>query len=132
MPAPSGEIVFENVTFGYVEGEPVLRDVSFRIRPGERVAVVGWTGSGKSTLIRLLIRLYDVWEGRILLDGVDIRDYDLRQLRRRVGVVLQDHFLFAGTVEGNISLGDPAISSATVRHPLAALYLGVRNGNSSQ
>jgi ATP-binding cassette subfamily B protein len=79
---PKGEIVFENVTFGYAGGPPVLKNVSFRVTPGERLAVVGWTGAGKSTLIRLLARLYDVQEGRILLDGVDVRAYDLRALRR--------------------------------------------------
>ena len=117
-----GEIEFDRVSFGYKPGNPVLRDVSFRIRPGERVALVGWTGSGKSTLIRLLIRLYDVWEGRILLDGVDIRKYDLRDLRRAVGVVLQDHFLFAGTVEYNISLEDPAVTAQQVRRAAAAVH----------
>jgi ATP-binding cassette subfamily B protein len=116
-----GEIAFEHVTFGYLEGTPVLHDVSFRIRPGERVGVVGWTGSGKSTLIRLLVRLYDVDEGRITLDGVDVRDYDLGDLRRAVAVVLQDHFLFAGTVETNISLGDPAIAPETVRRAAEAV-----------
>jgi ATP-binding cassette subfamily B protein len=118
----AGEIVFENVTFGYKEGEPVLRNVSFRARPGERVAIVGWTGSGKSTLIRLLVRLYDVWEGRILLDGIDVREYDLRDLRRRVGVVLQDHFLFAGTVESNISLDDPAVTPEQVQQAARAVH----------
>ncbi|MHC4991700.1 MAG: ABC transporter ATP-binding protein, partial [Planctomycetota bacterium] len=116
-----GEIEFRNVTFGYVEGEPVLRDVSFRIRPGERVGVVGWTGSGKTTLIRLLVRLYDAQEGRILIDGVDVRDYDLRDLRRAVGVVLQDHFLFADTVGNNISLGDPEVSEERVRSAAGAV-----------
>jgi len=118
----AGEIVFENVTFGYKEGEPVLHDVSFRVAPGERVAIVGWTGSGKSTMIRLLVRLYDVWEGRILLDGVDVRDYDLRDLRRRVGVVLQDHFLFAGTVSSNISLDDPAVTPDRVQEAARAVH----------
>ncbi len=113
--ATAGEIVFDNVTFGYQQDQPVLRNVSFRIAPGESVGIVGWTGSGKSTLIRLLVRLYDVSEGRILLDGVDVREYDLQELRRAVGVVLQDQFLFAGTVEANISLGDPRIDEARVR-----------------
>jgi ATP-binding cassette subfamily B protein len=110
-----GEIAFEDVTFGYREHEPVLHRVSFRIRPGQRVGIVGWTGSGKSTLIRLLVRLYDVWDGRVLLDGVDVREYDLHDLRRAVGVVLQDHFLFAGTVSSNISLDDPRVSRDQVR-----------------
>ena len=116
-----GEIVFENVTFGYREGQPVLQDVSFHVRPGQHVGIVGWTGSGKSTLIRLLVRLYDIWEGRILLDGVDVREYELRDLRRAVGVVLQDHFLFSGTVESNISLGDPRVKPEDVRRAARAV-----------
>ncbi len=116
-----GEIVFENVTFGYGDGAPVLTDVSFRVTPGERLAVVGWTGAGKSTLIRLLARLYDVREGRILLDGVDVRDYDLPVLRRTIGVVLQDHFLFSGTVSGNIALDDPRISPEDIRRAAASV-----------
>ncbi|UCF69368.1 MAG: ABC transporter ATP-binding protein [Acidobacteriota bacterium] len=112
---PRGEIGFESVTFGYAPGEPVLSDVTFRINPGERIAVVGWTGSGKSTLIRLLVRLYDVWDGRITLDGTDVREYELADLRRAVGVVLQEPFLFADTLGGNISLGDPRIDDQTVR-----------------
>jgi len=116
MPARlRGEIEFDRVTFGYRPDEPVLREVSFRVRPGERLAVVGWTGAGKSTLIRLLVRLYDVTAGRVLLDGVDVRDYDLAALRRSVGIVLQDTFLFAGTVGGNISLGDSRISEDKIR-----------------
>lgn len=118
---PRGEIAFEGVTFAYDDGPPVLRDVSFRIRPGERVAVVGWTGSGKSTLIRLLSRLYEVREGRITLDGADIREYALQDLRRAVGVVLQDHFLFADTIGANISLGDPAIGPEEVRRAARAV-----------
>jgi ATP-binding cassette subfamily B protein len=110
-----GEIVFENVTFGYGDGPPVLRNISFRVPPGERLAVVGWTGAGKSTLIRLLARLYDVREGRILLDGVDVRDHDLGALRRTIGVVLQDHFLFSGTIAENIALNDPRITGEDVR-----------------
>jgi ATP-binding cassette, subfamily B, multidrug efflux pump len=116
-----GEIAFENVTFGYGEGKPVLRNVSFEVRPGERLAVVGWTGAGKSTLIRLLARLYDVREGRILLDGVDVREYDLGALRRTIGVVLQDHFLFSGTVAENIGLSDPRITAADITRAATAV-----------
>ena len=116
-----GEIAFENVSFSYDGDSPVLRDVSFRIAPGERVAVVGWTGSGKSTLIRLLARLYDVTDGRITLDGEDVRRYDLVDLRRSVGVVLQDHFLFADTVEANLSLGDPRVGREDVRRAARAV-----------
>jgi ABC-type multidrug transport system fused ATPase/permease subunit len=118
---PRGEIEFDGVTFGYREGEPVLHDVSFKIDSGERVGVVGWTGSGKSTLIRLLVRLYDVWDGSVRLDGVDVREYDPRELRRAVGVVMQDHFLFAGTVETNISLGDPRVRPEQVRAAAASV-----------
>jgi ATP-binding cassette subfamily B protein len=100
----------------------VLRNVSFTIRPGERTAVVGWTGAGKSTLIKLLVRLYDVQEGRITLDGIDIRELDLAALRRSVGVVLQDSFLFADTVEGNISLGDPRVTVEQVRAAAEAVH----------
>jgi len=119
--AARGAIVFDRVTFGYDPAHPVLRDVSFRIAPGQRVGVVGWTGSGKSTLIRLLIRLYEVQEGRILLDGVDVRDWDLAELRRAVGVVHQDPFLFAGTVESNLTLGDPRVSLERVREAVRAV-----------
>ena len=118
---PRGEIVFDHVTFGYGGGPTVLDDVSFRVAPGERFAVVGWTGAGKSTLIRLLARLYDVRSGRILLDGVDVRDYNLSELRRAIGVVLQDHFLFAGTIAGNIALGDPRIGPDRIREAARAV-----------
>lgn len=117
-----GEVAFENVTFAYDGGPPVLRDVSFRVAAGEQLAVVGWTGSGKSTLIKLLARLYDVQQGRILLDGVDVRDYDLGELRRSLGVVLQDSFLFAGTVASNISLDDPKVSAEQVRRAAQAVH----------
>jgi ATP-binding cassette subfamily B multidrug efflux pump len=116
-----GEIAFEDVTFGYGDGKDVLRNVSFRVRPGERLAVVGWTGAGKSTLIRLLARLYDVREGRILLDGIDVREYDLGALRRSIGVVLQDHFLFSGTVAENIGLGDPRITASDIARAAKAV-----------
>lgn len=116
-----GEVVFDRVTFGYDPEQPVLHDVSFRIAPGERVAVVGWTGSGKSTIVRLLIRLYDVQQGRILVDGIDVRDWDPAALRRAVGVVLQDPFLFAGSVESNVTLGDPAVTAERAREAAVAV-----------
>ena len=100
-----GAIAFEDVTFGYDAANPVLKGLSFRIEPGERVAVVGATGSGKSTLLRLLSRLYDVQEGRITVDGIDVRRYAQRDLRSRIGVVTQDVFLFEGDVLENLMLG---------------------------
>ena len=99
-----GEIEFRDVTFGYKPDEPVLKNVSFCLKPGETLAVVGATGSGKSTILKLLNRFYDVWEGRILIDGVDIRAYEVRSIRRRIGQVLQDVVLFSGNVVDNIRL----------------------------
>ncbi len=121
-----GEIAFEHVWFAYKDGatgEPqwVLRDVSFRVQAGERVAIVGATGSGKTTLVKLLDRLYDVQRGRILVDGIDVRDWDPRVLRRRIAVVLQDVFLFSGPVAANITLGRPDIPRAAVE--AAALHV---------
>lgn len=109
LPAIRGGIEFRNVTFEYKAGEPVLRGVSFRIAPGEKVAIVGATGAGKSTVINLLSRFYDVTDGAILVDGIDIRKMDLGQLRRAIGTVLQDVFLFSGTVADNIRLLDPSM-----------------------
>lgn len=104
-PTPS-EIRFEHVWFGYKADEHVLQDLDFTIRPGEKVALVGPTGAGKSSIIRLLCRLYDVTQGRILLDGEDIRNLPQAELRRRMAVILQDGFLFAGDVKSNIALGE--------------------------
>ena len=98
-------VTFDRVSFQYTEGQPVLDGLSFTVDRGESVAVVGATGAGKSTLVRLLTRLYEVGGGRVLLDGVDLRDMDLDHARRRVVVVNQDVFMFAGTVAENISLG---------------------------
>jgi ATP-binding cassette subfamily B protein len=103
----AAEVVFEAVSFAYRPDEPILQDFSIRIAPGEHVALVGPTGSGKTTVIRLLCRLYEPQQGRILLDGVDIRDLPLATLRQRLGVVLQDTFLFSGTVADNLRLDTP-------------------------
>jgi ATP-binding cassette subfamily B multidrug efflux pump len=99
-----GEVIFENVSFSYRPDEPILRNLSFRIAPGEHVALVGPTGSGKTTVIRLLCRLYEPQQGRILLDGRDIRSIPIADLRRQLGVVLQDTFLFSGNVAENLRL----------------------------
>ena len=104
---PRGEVIFDDVDFAYRKDEPILRDLSFRIAPGEHVALVGPTGSGKTTVIRLLCRLYEPQRGRILLDGQDIRSLPLQALRRQLGVVLQDTFLFSGTVADNLRLDRP-------------------------
>jgi ATP-binding cassette, subfamily B, multidrug efflux pump len=109
-----GRIEFENVWFAYKEEDWVLRDVSFTVEPGQSVALVGHTGSGKTTITNLLMRFYDVQRGRVLLDGVDVRDWDLRALRENFAVVLQDVFLFSGTIEGNIRLGREAIPAERV------------------
>ena len=101
-----GEIRFENVWFGYKSDEYVLKGLDFTIKPGEKIALVGPTGAGKSSIIRLLCRLYEPSKGRILVDGVDVRDISQAELRRHVGVILQESFLFAGDVQRNITLGD--------------------------
>ena len=106
-PQVRGEVIFEGVDFAYRNDEPILRDLSFRIAPGEHVALVGPTGSGKTTVIRLLCRLYEPQRGRILLDGQDICSLPLQELRRQLGVVLQDTFLFSGTVADNLRLDRP-------------------------
>ena len=110
-----GQIEFENVWFAYKNEDWVLKDVSFTVKPGQSVALVGHTGSGKTTITNLLMRFYDVQRGRILLDGVDIREWDLPSLRENFAVVLQEIFLFSGTVEGNIRLGRKDISEERVQ-----------------
>jgi len=121
--APRGEVVFEDVRFAYGSGDPVLRGLSFRVAPGEKVAIVGATGAGKTTILSLLTRLYDVQGGRILLDGVDVRDLPRRALRRAVGVVAQDVFLFRGTILDNIRLGHPDVAEADVLAAANGLHL---------
>ena len=99
-----GEVIFEDVCFAYRDDEPILQHINMHIAPGEHVALVGPTGSGKTTVIRLLCRLYEQQQGRILLDGIDIRGIQIAELRKRLGVVLQDTFLFSGNVENNLKL----------------------------
>jgi ATP-binding cassette subfamily B multidrug efflux pump len=117
--SPRGSIVFEHVTFAYRPGEPVLKDLSFRVEPGQKVAIVGPTGSGKTTIIKLLNRFYDVTGGRILVDGVDVRDWDLFELRRTIGLVQQDVFLFSGNVMDNLRLGRSEMTEAEITEALA-------------
>ncbi len=113
--ATRGSIELKGVTFSYKPGDPVLRDVSFRVEPGQTVAVVGHTGAGKSTLANLLLRFYDVEQGAVRVDGIDVREWDLRELRRSIALVLQDVFLFSGSIGSNIRLGEPSIDEARLR-----------------
>ncbi len=117
--ARSGSVVFEHVNFEYRKGEPVLKDLSFSVDPGQKIAIVGPTGSGKTTIMKLLNRFYDVTSGRILVDGVDVREWDLTALRRTIGLVQQDVFLFAGDVMENVRLGRADLSEEGVRQALA-------------
>jgi ATP-binding cassette subfamily B multidrug efflux pump len=128
-----GEIEFRNVWFAYgstdaknpaAEPDWVLRDLSFRLHPGQTAAVVGHTGAGKTTIIQLLLRFYEVQRGQILLDGVDIRELDVHHLRRHFGIVLQDPFLFTGTLASNVRLGTDSIPRDTVRRALEEVRLG--------
>ena len=121
-PGRTGALAFEDVSFAYNGTDLVLRDVSFEVRHGERVGIVGATGAGKSTLINLLLRFYDVTSGRILLDGKDVRDWDLHDLRGMFSLVLQDVHLFSGTIAGNIRLGNLDIADEAVRRAAAAVH----------
>ncbi len=125
LPAVRGTIEFRDVWFAYEEDAGwALRGVSFVIQPGERVAFVGHTGAGKTSIINLLVRFYDPQRGQVLLDGVDLRRVRQRELRKHIGLVLQDVFLFSGTIEDNISLGNPAITAEQIRR--AAERTGVQ------
>ncbi|MBW7865576.1 MAG: ABC transporter ATP-binding protein [Candidatus Hydrogenedentes bacterium] len=133
-PQVSGAVSLDRVWFSYDDPQPgkeprwVLKDLCLDIRPGERVAIVGHTGAGKSTLTHLLSRFYDIQRGAIRVDGVDVRDYDLVQLRRNIGVVLQEVFLFSGTIDENIRLGDNGMGEehvlACAAHVNAAPFIG--------
>ena len=125
-----GEIEFRNVWFAYngganpKEGDWVLRDVSFRVHPGETMAIVGHTGAGKTTTIQLLLRFYDIQRGQILLDGTDIRELSVQDLRRQFGIVLQDPFLFTGTLESNVRLGTESVTREAAESALREVGLG--------
>jgi len=146
LASPEGAIRFDNVTFGYDRHEPIIRGVSFEVRPGEHIGIVGKSGSGKTTLINLVARFYDVDEGRVLIDGTDVHDADIDGLRRAIGVVLQEPFLFRGTIYDNITYGRRDASPEQVlaaakaanahafimRHPLGYdTYIGERGAGLS-
>ena len=120
-----GEVEFKNVWFAYNDENWVLKDISFNAKHGESVAFVGATGAGKSSIINLLSRFYDINKGQILIDGVDVKQYELRSLREQIGVVLQDVFLFSDTIEKNITLGDESISREKIVE--AAKLVGVHD-----
>src|SRR6202050_1164368 len=130
LPSARGEIEFRHVWFAYTGGATpkeedwVLRDVSFRVDPGQTLAIVGHTGAGKTTIIQLLLRFYDIQRGEILLDGVDIRTMELQELRRLFGIVLQDPFLFTGTLESNVKLGTERITRGATEGALREVGLG--------
>jgi ATP-binding cassette subfamily B protein len=117
-----GHICFDHVWFAYNEGDWVLRDVSFDVKPGERLGIVGATGSGKTTLINLLLRFYDVQRGRILVDGVDVREMALTDLRGLFSLVLQDVHLFSGTIADNIRLGDASLDDERIERAARAVH----------
>jgi ATP-binding cassette subfamily B protein len=119
VPQLQGEVQFDHVWFAYNEPEWVLKDISFHVKPGQTIAFVGATGAGKTSIINLLSRFYDIQQGHIKVDGQDLREYDLSQLRRQIGVVLQDVFLFAGSIRDNITLGNRAIGDAQIMEAAA-------------
>ena len=114
LPLVRGRVQIENVTFGYEPGRPILRNVSLEAQPGETVAIVGATGAGKSTLVSLAPRFFDTWEGRVLVDGHDVRDVQLKSLRSHIAIVLQEPFLFPISIAGNIAYGRPGAGEAEI------------------
>ncbi len=123
VPDGASDIEFDGVWFAYKDEDWVLKDVSFRIRAGETIAVVGHTGAGKTTLTNLLLRFYDVQRGTIRVGGVDVRELNLQQLRRHFGIVLQDPYLFTGTLAGNMRLGTEGISDRDLHEAAARVNL---------
>lgn len=119
IPEISGEIIFDHVFFGYKEDEFVLKNLNFTAKRGETIALVGHTGSGKSSIMNLLFRFYDCQKGQILIDGKNITDYPQQTIRKHMGIVLQDPFLFTGTIASNVSLDDPTISREKIKKALA-------------
>ena len=127
VPVPSllaGEVVFEGVRFSYKPGQEVLKGVSFRVPPGQTVALVGATGAGKSTILNLLLRFYDVTAGRVLVDGVDVRRFDPVRFRERFGIVQQETFLFTGTIAENVSFFDPDLERRATEEACREVGLG--------
>jgi len=120
----SGQVEFRNVTFGYAKDRPVLRNVSFKVSPGERIAILGATGSGKTSLIYLVPRFYDISSGSILIDGTDVKNFRLSNLRRQIGIVMQDVFIFTGTIRDNIAFGKPdaSLDEVTAAAKLARIH----------
>jgi len=112
----NGDVAFDNVWFAYIDEQYVLKNISFSAKQGETIALVGATGAGKSSVINLLTRFYEINKGDILIDGIDIREYNLHSLRNNIGVVLQDVFLFSGSIKENITLGDKSISEERIMH----------------
>ena len=121
--ALKGEIEFRNVWFAYNDDDYVLRDVSFTVKPGEKVALVGHTGAGKTSIINLLCRFYEINKGQILIDGMDIREMELEELREAISIVQQNIFLFSDSIERNISLGKPSVSSEQVKQAAKDVHL---------
>jgi len=115
-----GAVRFENVTFAYNDGEPVLRDLTFRVQPGQTVAIVGQTGAGKTSLIRLINRTYDATGGTVRVDGVDVREWNLETLRRQISIIEQDIFLFSRTIAENIAFGKPGATQAEIEEAARA------------
>jgi ATP-binding cassette subfamily B protein len=115
-----GSVRFDNVTFGYVVGSSVLQNIDFNIEPGQTVAIVGQTGSGKSTLAKLINRTYDVTNGRLLIDGIDVRDWNLAALRQQISIIEQDVFLFSRTVGENIAFGCPGATQTVIEEAAKA------------